>query len=367
LAEYGVLPWALVAQAGDVDVNERSGLEAALTELVDFHRRWALLATCHRIEVYGFGPAPSRGDMRLLEGEAAVRRLFRVAAGLESAVIGETEILGQVRDALVRARGRGTDERVARLFECAIAAGRTARAMPLPARDGLAERAVGWLHGRVHLVGRPVLVVGTGAMGSSLAASAASAGGVVTVAGRRPERAALDLRAAAHRAHHVAAVAVALRGEWLELAAASEAVPGRRLPPLADLSAPPAVPARVRLALGPDFLGIDALWERRPGESAWVAGAEAAVEEAVGEYMGWLRGRGSVRTLVALRERGEVRRRARVERLLRRLPHLDERARELVEAMSRQLVTDLLHEPITALRSDPDGSHGEAARRLFGL
>jgi glutamyl-tRNA reductase len=367
LAESDVLPWALVAQAGDVDVNGRTGMEAALNDMVDFHRRWALLATCHRVELYGFGPGPARPDMRLLEGEAAVRHLFRVAAGLESAVVGETEILGQVRDSLGHSRQRGADERVARLFETAIAVGRTARAMPLPARDGLAERAVNWLAGRTPLAGRPVLVVGTGAMGGSLAAAAASVGGVVTVAGRRLERAAIDLRAAAHRASEMAAVAVALRGEWVELAAAVQAVPDRRLPPLADLSAPPAIPARVRLALGPDFLGIDELWQRSAGEAAWVRRAETTVEEAVAEYMGWLQGRGSVRTLVALRERGESRRRARVERLLRRLPDLDERSRALVEAMSRQLVTDLLHEPVTALRADPDGSQGEAARRLFNL
>lgn len=356
-----------MAQAGDVDVNGRTELQAALTELVDFHRSWALLATCHRVEVYGFGPGPVRDDMRLLQGEAAVRHLFRVAAGLESAVVGETEILGQVRDALAHAREGGTDERVARLFELAIAAGRTARAVPLPARDGLAERAVGWLGRRAPLAGRPVLIVGTGAMGSSLATAATSAGGLVTVAGRRPERAAMDLRAAAHRASEMAAVAVALRGEWIELAAATDALPDRRLPPLADLSAPPAVPARVRLALGPDFLGIDELWERSSGEASWVRRAEDSVEEAVAEYVGWLQGRGSVRTLVALRERGEARRQARVERLLRRLPQLDDRSRELIETMSRQLVTDLLHEPISALRSDMDGSHGEAARRLFNL
>ncbi|HXM53819.1 MAG TPA: hypothetical protein VOB72_00390, partial [Candidatus Dormibacteraeota bacterium] len=165
----------------------------------------------------------------------------------------------------------------------------------------------------------------------------------------------------------IAAVAVALRGEWVELAAAVQAVPDRRLPPLADLSAPSAVPARVRLALGPDFLGIDELWRRSSGEEAWEHRAEVAVEQAVAEYMGWLHGRGSVRTLVALRDRGESRRRARVERLLRRLPNLDERSRSLIEAMSRQLVTDLLHEPVTALRADPDGSQGEAARRLFNL
>ena len=350
-----------------MDADGRARLGDALRGLADLHRRWALLTTCHRVELYGFGPAPARPDMRRLEGEAAARHLFRVAAGLESAVVGETEILGQVRDALGAVRLRGTDERVARLFESAIAAGRAGRARPLPGRDSLARRAIEWLSARAALTGRPVLVVGSGAMGSALAAAATSAGGVVTTASRRSAPASLDLVAAARRVRDVAAVAVALRGEWAELASAVEVGLSGRLPPLADLSAPPAVPARVRLALGPDFLGIDQLWRRSPGEPAWVASAEQVVEEAVTEYMGWLSGRGSVPTLVALRERGETRRRARVERLLRRLPDLDERARGLIEAMSRQLVTDLLHEPVSALRSDADGSQDEAARRLFGL
>jgi glutamyl-tRNA reductase len=266
-----------------------------------------------------------------------------------------------VRDALVEARRQGVDPRVARLFDSAIAVGRAARARHLPGRDSLAQRAVDWLAARATLPGRPVLVVGTGVMGGALAAAAAAAGGLVTVASRRPERAALDLLAAARRAPDVAAVAVALRGEWAELA------PARRLPPLADLSAPPAVPSGVREALGADFLGIDQLWRHAPGEAAWMAAAQVVVEEAVREYAGWLSGRASVPTLVALRERAEARRRSRVERLLRRLPDLDDRARRLVETMSRQLVTDLLHEPVTALRADVDGSQGEAARRLFGL
>lgn len=360
-------PWALVAGVDDVDVTGRARLGAALRQLVDFHRQWALLETCHRVEVYGFGRCPTQPRMRQLEGEPAVRHLFRVAAGLDSAVVGETEILGQVRDALARARERGADERVARLFESAIAVGRATRSRPLPRRDGLAERAIEWLAARVPLASQPVLVVGAGVMGSALAGAAAAAGGVVTVASRRRERASLDLVSAARRAPEVAAVAVALRGEWVELAAAADAVAPRRLPPLADLSAPPAVPQRVRVTLGLDFLGIDQLWRPGAGEMAWLAAAEADVDEGVAEYAAWLSGRRSVSTLVALRERGEARRRARLERLLRRLPHLDERTRELIEIMSRQLVTDLLHEPTRALRADPDGSHGEAARRLFDL
>lgn len=375
----GGLPWALVVQAGDLDVNRRAELEASLAQLAEFHRHWVLLATCHRVELYGFGPSPGQQEMRRLEGDGAVRQLFRVAAGLESAVVGESEILGQVRDALARARERGTDERLARLFECAIAAGRAARAQVLVGtelvRDGLAERAVSWLAARTQLSGRPVLVVGTGTMGAALAAAATAAGGVVTVAGRLREHnagrgpAQLDLAGAARCVPEMAAVAVAIRGQWSELAeaGAAPALPQRPMPPMADLSVPPAVPASVQRSLGLNFLSIDELWQRAPVESSWAVAAEAAVADGVAEYMGWLRGRGSVPTLVALRDRGEARRQARVERLLRRLPGLDERARELVEAMSRQLVTDLLHEPISALRSDPDGSQGEAARRLFDL
>ena len=112
----GGQPWALVVQAGELDVNRRAELAAALAELVEFHRHWVLLATCHRVELYGFGQSPAQQEMRRLEGESAVRQLFRVAAGLESAVVGESEVLGQVRDAMARARERGTDERVARLF-----------------------------------------------------------------------------------------------------------------------------------------------------------------------------------------------------------------------------------------------------------
>src|SRR5215470_20273958 len=128
----GGLPWALIVQAGELDVHRRAELAGSLAELVEFHRHWVLLATCHRVELYGFGPSPVQQEMRRLEGERAVRQLFRVAAGLESAVPGESEILGQVRDALVQARERGTEERVARLFECAIAAGRAARVHGVP-------------------------------------------------------------------------------------------------------------------------------------------------------------------------------------------------------------------------------------------
>ncbi|HZU15066.1 MAG TPA: hypothetical protein VFD01_00450 [Candidatus Dormibacteraeota bacterium] len=365
------LPWALVARAGEIEVEERSRLAAQVEQMTAFHHRWLVLSTCHRVELYGFGPRPDRPEMRLLEGEDAVRHLFRVAAGLESAVPGEDEVLGQVRRATSEGRARRIDERLARLFESAVATGRAARARGLRPQLGLAQRAVAWLEGRARRSGGRLLVAGTGVMGSALARAALAGGWRVTVAGHGPGRAELSLADAARLAPEVDGIAIGLRGEWSELAALADP---RCLPPVADLSAPSAVPRAVREALGEDFLGIDGLWEMGarggsadPDLASWIAAAEAAVEEGVGEYLGWLRGRRSVDTLVALKARGEERRRSRVERLFRRLPHLGPRERELVEVMTRQLVTDLLHEPVCALRSDPDGSQREAARRLFGL
>src|SRR5207302_523178 len=83
------------------------------------------------------------------------------AAGLESTVPGENEVLRQVRDALATARRRGLDPRLARLFEMAIATGRRARSGDGRRQPGLAEQAVAWLNSRVRLARRPVVVAGT--------------------------------------------------------------------------------------------------------------------------------------------------------------------------------------------------------------
>ena len=355
-------PWVLAVDAAETPVEDRARFQAEAEAMLEFHAGWALLATCHRVELYGMGPAPKWPGVDTLCGRPAARRLLRVAAGLESAVLGEDEVLRQVRDALAAARRRGVDERLARLFEVAIATGRKARAGRGQEGPGLAARALAWLDARVSLARRPVLVAGTGSMGAALAKAAAEAGAIVTVAGRDLSRATVDLVAGAAAAPRSAAVAVALGVPWAELGGLAG-----RLPPVADLSSPPAVPEAVRAALGGDFLGIDALYARSGAETPWAARASELVEQAADEYAGWLAGRGSVHTLRALQVQAEERRRQRLERLLNRLPELTQRERELISAMSEQLVTDLLHEPLKALRADSDGSGAEAARRLFRL
>ncbi|HVB78079.1 MAG TPA: hypothetical protein VNI34_09805 [Candidatus Nitrosotalea sp.] len=355
-------PWALSIDAGDAPVDVRERLRLELTALVEHHPWWAVLSTCHRVEVYGMGQPPHLESMREHQGEAAVRRLMRIAAGLESASLGEDEVLHQVRQTLAEVRRRRPpDHNLVRLLETAIACGRRVRARSRPHSPALAERALGWLAARSSITGRPLIVAGAGVMGESLARAAQAAGATVQVISRTPRGDVLSLAEGAALAPSAAGLAIALSGPWLELEGAGT------LPPIADLSAPAAVPVAVREALGSNYLGVDDLFSRAAVDAAWVSGAESLVEEGVREYLDWHHGRLSVDTLKALRERVEGRREQRLERLLRRLPALSPRDRDLIEAFSRQVVTDLMHEPVSSLRRDRDGSAGRAARRLFDL
>src|SRR5215471_3606374 len=96
--------WALTASAGEVDSAARDHLAREIVEWLDAGSDGVALTTCHRAELYGLGATPRLHHPRLREGAFAVRHLMRVAAGLESAIVGEDEVLRQVRDALKRAQ-----------------------------------------------------------------------------------------------------------------------------------------------------------------------------------------------------------------------------------------------------------------------
>ncbi len=309
-------PWVVAARAGRASAEERARFRAALRE-ADLDRGRVVVETCHRVELYGIG-APRAADVAatlpwrgldVVLGPAAARHVLRLAAGLESVVLGEEQVLGQVREAHAAARRRAPlDPRLDRLFQIALRVGRAARADGRPTTDGLARRAaavlsrrLGGSHGR--LDGRRILVVGAGTMGRLLALAVLRAGAEPTVASRDPARAralleatavsgeALDLEAAAARwwEGRVDGVLVALAGPWLEAARHDgERVPEReegdselgpedglagepqrrlgapsparkRLAPVVDLSAPSALPGSLRERLGRDFVGIDDL------------------------------------------------------------------------------------------------------------
>ncbi|HET7420806.1 MAG TPA: NAD(P)-binding domain-containing protein [Candidatus Dormibacteraeota bacterium] len=280
--------WAVTVDAAAVDATSRAGAAREMSKLAG-----VLLNTCHRAELYGFGDAPAVDPARVLHGTDAVRHLMRVACGLESVIVGEDEVLHQVREALASAGG--ADRRVRRLFESVIATGRKARSGRTASSGNLAHRAVEWLQQRAELSGRMVVVAGAGRMGATLAHALAAAGAEVVISSRDAGRAAglarlyagkgVDLEEGARLIAGASAAAVALGGPWNELGRVSS----KRLPPVADISAPQAVPAAVRLGMNGGFLGIDDLYRQtRPLPGAYMRDAERLVAKATHEYMAWL-------------------------------------------------------------------------------
>lgn len=289
-------PWVAGVSAAERPAEERERIAARMRQGVGGGQ--VLLSTCHRIELYGFGEPPRlAGELPLQSGEAAVVHLLRVAAGLESALVGEDEVLHQVRDAFREAAaGDQLDGRLHRLFELAVATGRRARAGRTAIGAGLAGGAVDWLQGRAPFRGRPVLVAGAGRMGSALAHAARKKGALVTIASRDPERArrlgsvygvtGVSLAEGADLVQGSAGVAVALSGPWQELASLADP-----LPPIADLSAPSAVPGPLRARLNGGFLGVDDLFTGGTPPPGYVEAAERIVSGKAGEYLGWLEAR----------------------------------------------------------------------------
>jgi glutamyl-tRNA reductase len=288
--------WVMAVQVETAGAEERQQIARSIESRVPYHTDWILLSTCHRVELYGFGAMPElEPRLQAKTGEDAVRHLIRVAAGLESAIVGEDEVLHQVRLALGNARAtRPLDGRLQRLFETAIAAGRRARAGRTESSGNLAQRAMAWLDRRSSLSGRTVLVAGAGRMGSSLAHAARLAGADVTIASRDVSRArrlarvyggqGTDLAGGAELAPKSGAIAVALAGEWREL----QPWEGEASP-IADISAPTAIPAVVRARLGKGFLGIDDLNLRmHPLPRAYMDAADGLVATKTLEYVTWL-------------------------------------------------------------------------------
>lgn len=388
-------PWVLIARAGALDADERAAFQAALpaSDAAPPADR-LLLATCQRIEWYGRGPAPEVAGLVqrwpglvVRSGDAAVEHVLRLAAGLDSAIVGEDQVLHQLRAALRATREHGTlHPEIGRLVETAIAVGRRARSRSGPGRtlEALALERLGLRAGAPAPSRRAarLLVVGAGTIGEQVARAAHAAGLDVAVASRnldharevaarilaaapRPTVAPVDLDEAAALAPQVDGIVVALAGPWpLE-------APTVAFPPVVDLSAPASLGPAVRAALGSRWTGIDELMALAratdaPGDAAFAARAERLVRDAAAAHHRWHAGRASVPELRRLAALAERRRAADVAALHRRLDGLAPEQRALIEQFSEQLVARLLHEPLARLRVDEDGSVAEASRRVFG-
>ena len=379
---------ALLTHARDVPAAERGRL--AEWARADLESDGLLLETCHRVELY-LDRAAGRdeqalrarlpGGGSLVRGEAAVRHAVAVAAGRDSVVVGEDQILHQLRDAMDGARARRSiSPLLERLFSVALHAGRQARSWRHARPASLADAAVDAIGRHAGpIAGRSILVVGSGAMGRLAAGAAAHAGAVVAIANRSPDAAAALAKAVGAGVTpfdpgadiaRFDGIIVAIGGPW-RLGRISSRALREGGATVVDLSMPPAVPARVAANLGTRLVTVDDLARRdRPAASPpdrAVARLDALIDRTTQEFVTWLEA--SERRVAAdvLVQQAERERQAELAELWRRLPDLDPGARAKVEGMSRHLAERLLRGPLERLGQDVDGRHERAVRELWAL
>jgi glutamyl-tRNA reductase len=349
-----------------------------------------VLSTCNRTEVYSIGgdSERARGELERLsgldldgvlaswEGDEAVEHLFRVAAGLDSLVPGEAQILGQVRLAYESALTAGaTGPVLNRLFEDALHAGKRVRTeaklaeMPesvAASAVDLAEKALGGLDGK------RALLFGAGRMSELSARDLHGRGVEVVVSSRTLESAQELAERVGGRAAPFDAVAVELTGADLVISATrcpypilhAEAVQPRERPlVLVDIAVPRDLDPEIGNVEGCTLFDIDALGEGLVGREEDVLEAERIVAEEAERFAEWCRSRGAVPAIAALRRHAEEIRSEELARAEPRLAELSEKERRAVETLTAQIVNKLLHAP--TVRAKEAGS--EPLRELFPL
>jgi glutamyl-tRNA reductase len=394
----------------------RGGLEAALTAFAahGVGSEAVVLSTCNRAEIYAVGDSDLVADairgffsayhsvdadtiaehLYCHRGSDVARHLFRVAAGLDSLVVGEPQILGQVKAAYATASDlRFTGTLTHRLFHAAFAVGKRVRT-----ETGLAEGAVSVSYAAVELAkkifgdlsGLNVLVVGAGEMAELTGVHLQSQHVKhIAVASRTLETAERlanqlsgyavpwrDLRSALLAAD-IIVTATGATDPVITRTMMADVMRSRRDRPLfvIDIALPRDVEASVG-DLDQVFLyHMDDLQvivkENLARRSTELASAEAIVDQEVARFATWLQSREIVPTIVALRQRFESIRQAELRRLEPKLGGLPPEARARVDEITRLLVEKLLLTPTEQLKTVSDDALGvtyaDALNRLFNL
>jgi glutamyl-tRNA reductase len=372
------------------------------------------ISTCNRTEVYLVASDPVEADTAVLGMLArkadirptelaasiyalrncdAARHLYRVTSGLESMIVGEAEVQGQVKRAYEDALAAQTTGALTNhLFKAALATGKRVRSETKigERRLSVSSVAAGLASEQLHgLARREVLILGAGET-SELAAKALSEHGVeaIFVANRRHERAvslarrfggqAIGFDALPQELERADALVCATSSPHAilgaeEIAAVMEAREGRELL-IIDLAVPRDVAPDVRDVPGVALYDVDDLQavvqRNRSVRQAEARRAEGIIEEEIQHFAAWL-GELEVRpTLAALRERG----RAIAEQLVRenagRWESASERDLERVDALAQAVVNRLLHEPTLRMKQMADErvhQRMQVVRELFGL
>ena len=400
-----------------IALRERFALPGGV--LKDFLRQrtgvqeYVLLSTCNRLEVYAV--LPDEDEERLLtllesisgmsreffdgyvycyQGLDVVRHLSRVAAGLDSLVVGESQILGQVTDALDAARESGVTGLVLEaVFRSAIRAGKRARAESEISRNPvsissvavrLAQDALGGLNNV------RVLIIGAGEM-AGLAVEALRQRGVgqIVIVNRTLETAQelasrcdghalpleeigaaladTDLVIASSGAPFMIVTAPMLRAAQIE----------RRSFPLVfiDIAVPRNISPEVTRLPNIRYYDIDALKlaqdEGRAGRENAIPKVEAIIDEELARYGEWERQQQAAPLIASLYAKAERIRQAEIERTMRRWPGAGEAERKRLEALTEAIINHLLHQAVIQLRTNADkevaAQYASMLQELFSL
>jgi glutamyl-tRNA reductase len=399
-----------------VELRERVGSLGLGAERCPAVLEHATLQTCYRVELYArltSGVDDARDELvealsaahgvsreLLLDhlyvhaGEDVARHLCRVASGLDSLVLGEAEILGQVGDAFESAVDAGTvGPGVSLLFRAAISAGRRARAEtaiganPATASSMALALAAGALGA---LTGKRLLVVGAGRIGLQTLKAADGRGiARIAVANRTVDRAAEVARRFGASAHGLDELGAALAEADAVVSATSSETPvlraalvreemaGRTARPLVvvDLAVPADVEREAGDVPGVRLFDVDdlraGLDDAMAARLREVPKVEALVEEEVERFGRRYRELEVEPLLSELRRRAESIRAREVERALADLGDVDPAVAERMEHLSRTLVKRLLHDPTVRARERAGAGDADevadAVRDLFGI
>lgn len=409
-----------------VEIREKlalsgGALQTALEDLRDFAATHdptteaAILSTCNRFEVYLLAQHPEDGaalvEQFLCEresadcvtlnahlyrhiGDDAAQHLMRIACGLESMILGESQILGQVAQAFEAAHSAGTTGPIlSHLFAQALHTGKRARTETPISRHTTSVSHAGalLLSETLHAPQTArIMVIGAGEM-AVLAAQALTRFNMrdLTFINRTHPRAEALAADFGGKALPWERIEEALAQADAVICATGAAhpilyrrnlegvVPRQDGQPLVilDIAVPRDVDAGVRELPGVRYYAIDALQsvvdthiERR---RAAIPQVETIIQEEMARFVEWQRSRQVTPVIRTLREWAESITEAEVEQTLNRLPDADERTQQLVQRLAHRLVNRLLHEPTACLRmqANAGNAHGyaHAVRALFGL
>ncbi len=398
-------------ECASIDLRERlafSGetLAGGLRALHQHVDEGLIVSTCNRTEVYVVADSADAGRNQVLSflseyhgipdraldemsyvhsDIGAIRHIFRVASGLDSIVLGEPQILAQIRDALDAARDAGsTGPFLQRLATDALKVGKRARTDTDIARNNLSIS-----HAAIQLAARErpdlatsrVTVLGAGKM-ASIAARVAHAQGVgsLTIVNRSEERAQplldqldVDFRPFSELRDAIAGSDVVIAAILAdEPVITPDMLDGRETPLLLiDLGVPRIVDPSCGYVAQVEARDIDDLesvaGEQRRRYAREMHKVEEIVDRATDDFIAWSRTRQASSAIAALHRQAGATRDHEVDRALRRLGHLSERDQNVVRAMAKALTNTLMHEPVQSLRSATSPEDIRGILSTFGI